>query len=191
MGPFTGALVFLIISIGYGFTIRMPFDYNLTQSKQFQSYCVLTHCNRQLLVNWSCKLCPNLTTLHQITFIDNNLTNTVVLVGYHERLDAILLIFRGTEDVRNWIQDFSYYQVPYPRCKDCKVHAGFYADYLSISLQLVSTIEQSLRKHPTASIITLGSSLGAAIATITALEFQSLFGNVGELQTFGGPRVGD
>lgn len=48
-----------------------------------------------------------------------------------------------------------------------------------------------LVKHPTAEIITLGSSLGAAIATIAAVELQIIVGKVRELQTFGGPRVGE
>jgi hypothetical protein len=45
------------------------FDYSVAQSKQFQSYCVIMHCSKDLLINWNCKLCPNLTLLEQITYL--------------------------------------------------------------------------------------------------------------------------
>ena len=116
------------------------FDYNVAQSKQFQSYCVIMHCSKDLLINWNCKLCSNLTQLENRTYLQDDVTNVVALVGYHRPLNSIIVMFRGTEDVKNWVEDFSYAQVYYPRCKGCFVHAGFYASYVSISLQLYSAI---------------------------------------------------
>jgi hypothetical protein len=54
-------------------------------------------------------------------------------VGYSPTYDRIIIVFRGTIDVKNWIEDLSFNQVDYSRCKNCKIHEGFYLSYLSIS----------------------------------------------------------
>lgn len=57
-----GALFLLLIGFAYSFKIS-TFDFDIEQSKEFQSYCVMTHCNKELLLNWNCKLCSKLTAL--------------------------------------------------------------------------------------------------------------------------------
>ncbi len=78
-------------------------DYDINASKLYQSYCVITHCSKDLLINWNCKLCSNLTQLEQTTYIDNQITNVVAFVGYYKPSNSILIIFRGTEDIKNWV----------------------------------------------------------------------------------------
>ncbi len=47
------------------------FDYSVAQSKEFQSYCVIMHCTKDLLINWNCKICPNLTQLEKRTYLQD------------------------------------------------------------------------------------------------------------------------
>lgn len=44
---------------------------------------------------------------------------------------------------------------------------------------------------PQAEILSIGHSLGGAMATLTALELQLKYGKVRELHTFGAPRIGN
>lgn len=76
---------------------------------------------------------------------------------------------RGTVDVKNWIEDFSFYLVNYQPCKGCLIHEGFYLDYLSVSTQVISIVKGMIDKYPTARIVVIGSSLGAALATVAAI----------------------
>jgi hypothetical protein len=127
------------------------------------------HCGKDLLLNWNCKLCPNLTQIEQRTYVQDSITNVVALIGYHRPLNSILIVFRGTEDIKNWVEDFSFDQVLYPRCKGCFIHAGFYGSYLSVSFEIYNTIENLRKQFPNSQIVSMGSSLGAAHATIAAV----------------------
>jgi hypothetical protein len=72
-------------------------------------------------------------------------------------------------DATNWVEDLSYYQAPYSRCKGCLIHEGFYLSYLSISENIYAEINKFIAKDPKVEIVVLGSSLGAALATVAAL----------------------
>ena len=99
----------------------------------------------------------------------DKVTNVAGYVGYSSSLDRIVVIFRGTEDIKNWIEDFSYKQVEYPRCVNCKIHLGFYTSYVSILQSLQTALNKLDKIYPNKQIIVLGSSLGAAISSIAAL----------------------
>jgi len=38
-------------------------------------------------------------------------------VSYLPSTKMITVVFRGTVDITNWIEDFTYYQVDYAKCK--------------------------------------------------------------------------
>lgn len=40
--------------------------------------------------------------------------------------DEIVVSFRGTSNIRNWLSNLNAIKKSYPYCKDCKVHAGFF-----------------------------------------------------------------
>lgn len=42
-------------------------------------------------------------------------------------------------------------------------------DYLSVSTQVISIVKGMIDKYPTARIVVIGSSLGAALATVAAI----------------------
>lgn len=111
--------------------------------------------------------------------------------GYSRSLDKILLVFRGTIDAINWIEDFSYKQIDYNRCKNCKIHEGFYLSYLAVATDIYSSLESLQKNYGEKQILVAGSSLGGALATVAALEIQLRYKLVSELHTFGCPRVGN
>jgi len=47
------------------------------------------------------------------------------------------------------------------------------------------------QKYPTKDVVMTGASLGAALATIAAIEIHTNGGKISELHTWGSPRVGN
>lgn len=112
-------------------------------------------------------------------------------VGYSQSNNAVIVSFRGSDNTKNWIDDFDFLQMPYMRCTGCLVHNGFYFGYLSISSLLKSQVELILSKYRGASIYVTGHSLGGALATVAALDLKHTYNVPMKVYTYGQPRVGN
>lgn len=113
--------------------LSLSLDYDPTLSQQYQRYSIITHCTQQELTNWSCKACQSIEKLQNFIYLENKVASIMAYMGYSQSLDKIMIVFRGTVDAKNWVEDFSFHQVKYERCKNCKIHEGFYLSYLAIS----------------------------------------------------------
>jgi endonuclease G len=98
---------------------------------------------------------------------------------------AIIVAFRGTEALNDWLANLDVWSTPKTYGK---VHRGFASAYDAIAGQLIRVIESyqpgDKRIHLT------GHSLGGALATIAACELRGRF-PITSIYTFGQPRVGD
>ena len=117
---------------------------------------------------------------------------------------------------RKTLQDMEYYKVDadYPTCgnvsldsahdaldedllgagkkKACRVHSGFYDDWMHVKPSVVNATLQALADHPGARVWVTGHSLGGAIACLGAVELAVLLQRRDvRLLTFGEPRVGN
>lgn len=121
-------------------------------------------------------------------------------VGYYKTLNAIVLAFRGTDssnwgnwinNLKTWRQDKLY---PIPEAPHALVHAGFYTLWASSSLKpnMTLAVADLLQKHPGASLMVTGHSMGAALGNLAALDMKFKF-NFTDVRvwTFGSPRVGN
>jgi subtilisin family serine protease/pimeloyl-ACP methyl ester carboxylesterase len=98
---------------------------------------------------------------------------------------AIVVAFRGTQSVADWLSDLDVAGTPTPYGR---LHRGFVDAYHAVAQDLANTIK-SLK--PQGKIIHLtGHSLGAALATIAACELHDSVSITG-IYTFGQPRLGD
>jgi subtilisin family serine protease len=98
---------------------------------------------------------------------------------------AIIVAFRGTESLNDWLADLSVWPTTRPYGK---VHGGFVEAFRVISGQLIDTLRSF---QPGGKTIHLtGHSLGAALATIAACELHGQFPIAG-IYSFGQPRLGD
>jgi len=81
--------------------------------------------------------------------------------------------------------------IPYPRCKDCYIHTGFFFDYSVLSLKIYEQIDKIKSKYTIKQLIATGHSLGGALALIAGLEMKMNYGNLFEVHVhnFGQPRV--
>lgn len=107
--------------------------------------------------------------------------------------NSIYVSFRGTESLDNWLVDADAFKMNYttwPECADCEVHAGFYKAVKSVESDIISEVSRLKTLYPSYAVKSVGHSLGAALAHLTAL---SLLKNGFEtsLLNFGQPRVGN
>ncbi len=120
--------------------------------------------------------------LEEVDFIDETRTETqCALVAPPGRAWAAL-IFRGTENIRDWLTNAEFLMMPWMR--GGRVHAGFRRAFLSVQQRL----EDALREHLPEScpLFYAGHSLGGALATLAAS-----WRKPAAAYTFGSPYVGD
>lgn len=101
-------------------------------------------------------------------------------------------MFRGSESILNWVTNLDTTKTAYtsyPEC-NCQVHAGFYAAEQRALSQVLNQVGKLRTTYPTAKVKTTGHSLGAALATLTALDLIR-YGYAATSYNFGSPRVGD
>jgi hypothetical protein len=114
----------------------------------------------------------------EITPINEPSTDTRCLVC-RQRQD-IVIAFRGTADLKNWLTDLRCPLIP--RGDGTWIHAGFADAYKSIRPQLLKATEKLMGRF-----WLTGHSLGAALAVLAAEDYSFFSG----LYNFGQPRVGD
>ena len=106
-------------------------------------------------------------------------------IGANE--NAIVLAFRGTDDVADWLTNLNVVQI---EDHGARVHRGFFRALAVVWPGIEATLQSLLdRRHR--KIWVTGHSLGGALATLAALRLQRI--GVGPLETltFGQPRVGN
>lgn len=103
---------------------------------------------------------------------------------------TIVLAFRGTHSVRNWLADLAAAQQPIPWCADCKVHRGFYSAYMDKAVQIRAAIGALQRAHPSYRIVATGHSLGGALAQLAAADLRTR-GLAVDAFSYGAPRIGN
>ena len=82
---------------------------------------------------------------------------------------AIIVSFRGSSNIPNWINNINILKMDYPYCDGCKIHKGFHKSYQSLAGVIIPAVVELFKKYH-AEIVVTGHSLGAAMATIAALD---------------------
>lgn len=75
--------------------------------------------------DWSCAKCKQYPLIHVKGF-SNGVGDLQGFTGYSSSLKGIVLSFRGSSNIQNWIINLSTNQITYSKCSGCKVHNGFY-----------------------------------------------------------------
>ncbi|KAK1827862.1 putative lipase protein, partial [Podospora conica] len=127
-----------------------------------------------------------------ITSFSGPITDIRGFIAADHTKRAIIVSFRGSVSVRNWIVDFIFLQVPCTLSLGCLAHAGFLSAWKEISTPVLRSVAAARAAHPSYKIIVTGHSLGAAVATLAAghLRKDGKHADV-DLYTFGSPRVGN
>lgn len=119
------------------------------------------------------------------------LTDQEGYVGYQASQNLIVVVYRGTESIENWIDDARFLLTTYPYCAGCEVHTGFYKAHQSVWSGVLAEVKRLRSKYTTYNLLVTGHSLGGAVATLAAMEFTVQGIPVKYAYTFGSPRVGN
>lgn len=145
------------------------------------------------LKDWSCYWCnyvPGLPTVNvTLVFESNGQEGTAGYVGFSNT--SIVVSFRGSRTISNWLHDFEFWKIPYPDQPGVWVHDGFWHAYQLVSPAIVASVGALRKAYPTKSVIVTGHSLGAALSTLCAMELVRLGHDDVQLWNYGSPRVGN
>lgn len=118
---------------------------------------------------WNCKLCSKYKIAQPNAFL--NLTSGVVgFTGYSSSLSAIVVSFRGANDINTFIQDLKTAKVEYSKCENCQVSKSFYELYQTVMPTVLKNIENLHRLFRNAKIYVTGHGLGGTFATLAAVD---------------------
>lgn len=85
----------------------------------------------------------------------------------------IVAAFRGSESVRNWLADVDFPQEATDICDGCTAASGFYTSWTEARSGVLAAVISGKAAHPTYQIVTVGHSLGAALADFAAAELRN------------------
>jgi len=110
-------------------------------------------------------------------------------IGYQPSVSTIWVAFRGSSDIANWITNLDFIRQSYPLCSGCSVHEGFYTAEQEALPQVQNAVSQLVSQYPSYNIVVTGHSLGAALATLTALDLAQTYGSGVSVYNYGCPRM--
>ena len=97
----------------------------------------------------------------------------------------IILSFRGTHDIRQWINNFGAIPRPVPSlCWSCIVHYGFWTAFQKAEDIVIKGIKEQQAAHPDYQVVVVGHSLGGALANLAAVVLRNN-GIKADLYTYG------
>lgn len=132
------------------------------------------------------------TLLQSMKIIGSIKFDTRVVMGYDAARQFIVISFRGSSNLMNWISDANYPKSDYVKegCSSCSVHTGFLNSYSSLVTEVQQYLPVLFSTYSGARVVVTGHSLGAAQAVLGAIDVK-LWGYTPYLYTYGCPRVGE
>jgi len=126
------------------------------------------------------------------TFVlDDKNTDTQGFIGYLPSQSSIYVVYRGSTSIGDWANNLNAILTSYPKCSGCEVHKGFYNAEQGIISTIIAQVKGLQAQFPSYNVILSGHSLGAAITTLTALDFLDAGITNIRMFHFGSPRVGN
>ncbi|KAG5469423.1 hypothetical protein LSCM1_02647 [Leishmania martiniquensis] len=175
--------------------------YRYSEAYRSHNYARASHCSASSLSSWSCgPICDKIPGFQFYTTVGDSWYDTFGFIGVDHTNKQIVVAFRGSVTVMNWVQDLVFTFVDYvihSSCRRCRVHKGFLASYLSVRSQVKAAVTTLLSRHPGYQVLAAGHSLGGALAVHAAVDLQVLLDSMAgptapvALYTLGAPRVGN
>jgi hypothetical protein len=96
--------------------------------------------------------------------------NGFVAVDYTNSL--IVVAFRGTEGGTNGLLNFRYALATTDICDGCLSHSGFWQAYQEVRTGIAGAVQNLTATNQNFTVLATGHSLGAALATLTAIDLR-------------------
>ncbi|OXA49511.1 Lipase [Folsomia candida] len=166
---------------------------NIQELEYYNYFSASIYCPTSL-ANLTCPYCDHFNqTVTEFKIFYNENYGTKAMITLHPGLDEIVVTFRGTVSMVNWILDYQMYGTPLGR-EGVEVHTGLYLSLMSLYNPVVQEVGTLLGRNPGFRVVVTGHSLGAAMASIFVYLMTSLDQFPGTnyvLVTFGQPRTGN
>ncbi|KAF5216174.1 hypothetical protein ECC02_011074 [Trypanosoma cruzi] len=190
----TMTVVVVLLILLCGEDVRADYSVQLATTALY--YAKAAYCKAEAISNWTCASCARNPGLQKVRVFTNATHSTQAFVGVNESM--IVVSFRGTRDINNWINNLDYIRVAYIQdgCVGCLVHTGFDCELNSLWAEMWGYLQELVAEKGIEGILITGHSLGGAMANIAAANLMSqnsLFPSAVKvlLYTFGQPRVGN
>ncbi|KAF3008588.1 hypothetical protein E8E13_007552 [Curvularia kusanoi] len=125
-----------------------------------------------------------------LTEFENSIKSDITgFVATDSTNKLIVLSFRGSRSVRNWLTNLNFPVAPTTICATCGSSIGFWQSWLEAQTNVLSAIKKAQSEFPDYKVIATGHSLGGALASLAAGVLRSQ-GTTVDLYTYGAPKVG-
>jgi len=173
-------------------------DFKWDTARKYTVYSYASSC-RVGLQNWTCYWCkfapPSQIPPVKVAavFESDGVYGTYGYVGVTSQ--EILVAFRGSASIQNWIHDFEFFKGHFPGAPaGAEVHHGFYTAYTAVQTIVRTTVTRLVKENPHLPLTVTGHSLGAALSVLCSIDIAVQNIIPGEKITvinLGLPRVGN
>jgi len=146
----------------------------------YEQYAAATYCpgndNKDIKLNCSCGNCPLVENTNAVTvlgFINELSTDVTGYVATDPINKLIVVAFRGSVTVSNFIADIEFPLTPIDICTRCKGETGFWTSWTQARDEVLSAVKSAAAANPSYKIVSVGHSLGGAIAAYAAAELRN------------------
>ncbi|KAH9245044.1 hypothetical protein BASA81_017500 [Batrachochytrium salamandrivorans] len=149
-------------------------------------------------------------TIIQTVFLKKRGKTTAGIVAIQPSSKTIIVAFRGTNKLSDWITNTKFTKWPAPWLKNksssstnhkrvpfpegLEIHGGFQTAYLDIRLLMMRGIRTARKNHPGFKLVFTGHSLGGALASLAAADYvnrESGDTSYVSVYSYGEPRIGN
>ena len=148
-------------------------SYSFATGLRAMYYSNSAHCSVAVLEKWDCgESCTKNPGVEQVSPLINEAAGTYGFVGYNSVEKEIVVSFRGSVNIANWITNVNFLKEAYNGVAGAEVHKGFFEAYKGVRDQVIGSVRALQRYHPSAKFIITGHSLGGALATFAAMDIK-------------------
>ncbi|CAG8920925.1 unnamed protein product [Penicillium salamii] len=122
-------------------------------------------------------------------FSNDTITDTAGFIAVDDVKKAIVLSFRGSYSVRNWIADASFPYTSTGICTGCEAELGFWGSWKAVRENIQSQLHDAFSQHSDYELVVTGHSLGAAIASLAAADLRGKGYPEAKMYAYAAPRV--
>jgi predicted lipase len=156
------------------------------------AYCLSNNNSPNTKISCAQGNCPLVESANTntLTEFENSIASDVTgFVATDTTNKVIVLSFRGSRSVRNFITDIVFPTIPTTICPTCLASKGFWGSWLEAQKNVLSAIATAKAQYPDYKVVATGHSLGGALASLAAGVLRSQ-GTTVDLYTYGAPKIG-
>ncbi|KAF2273726.1 alpha/beta-hydrolase [Westerdykella ornata] len=190
--------MFVTLSYAIISPVKRGIDTNLlSRINLMEQYAAAAYCpnnynspgNSVSCSSGNCPLVQSANTSTLVEFASKLPTDVTCFVAVDDTNRLIVTAFRGSRSIDNWLTNLQFDLVETNLCSGCQAHRGFWQSWLDSRTAVMAAIKDARKRRPDYTLVTVGHSLGGAVASLAAAQLRNEGYNV-DFFSFGAPKVG-